>query len=111
MIDEMKSTDPFEAMDAEFKRLRDENARLRAMLGIPDSEAASQPEASTPDLSKSGSDLATPAGKVVLFRSLFRGREDVYAVRWEGKGGKSGYSPAAMGASIFSITIAMEPPR
>jgi superfamily II DNA or RNA helicase len=95
MIDDKKSTDPFEAMDAEFKRLRDENARLRAMLGIPDSGAASRPEASTPDLRKSGGDLTTPAGKIALFRSLFRGREDVYAVRWEGKAGKSGYSPAA----------------
>lgn len=29
-----------------------------------------------------------------LFKDLFRGREDVYAVRWEGKNGKTGYSPA-----------------
>ena len=29
-----------------------------------------------------------------MFRSLFRGREDVYAVRWESRKGKSGYSPA-----------------
>src|SRR5690554_1443679 len=28
-----------------------------------------------------------------LFHSLFKGREDVFAVRWE-KGGKSGYMPA-----------------
>ena len=33
--------------------------------------------------------------KITLFRSLFRGREDVYAVRYEGKrGGKPGYTPA-----------------
>ena len=31
--------------------------------------------------------------KIALFRSLFRGREDVYAVRWESRKGKSGYSP------------------
>ncbi len=31
--------------------------------------------------------------KVKLYRSLFRGREDIYARRWE-KSGKSGYSPA-----------------
>ena len=29
-----------------------------------------------------------------FFLSLFRGREDVYAVRWEGRNGKAGYSPA-----------------
>ena len=32
--------------------------------------------------------------EIALFRSLFRGREDVYAVRWENRKGKSGYSPA-----------------
>jgi len=31
--------------------------------------------------------------KITLFRSLFRGREDVFATRWE-KGNKSGYMPA-----------------
>ncbi|MFC3337107.1 DEAD/DEAH box helicase family protein [Paracandidimonas soli] len=32
--------------------------------------------------------------KVALFGRLFRGRTDVYPVRWESKAGKSGYSPA-----------------
>ncbi|MGA7879459.1 MAG: hypothetical protein WCD63_01185, partial [Terrimicrobiaceae bacterium] len=32
--------------------------------------------------------------KIRVFRSLFRGREDICAVRWEGKNGKAGYSPA-----------------
>ncbi|MBM4351846.1 MAG: restriction endonuclease subunit R, partial [Deltaproteobacteria bacterium] len=32
--------------------------------------------------------------QIALFRSLFRGREDVYPARWEGKYGNSGYSPA-----------------
>ena len=31
--------------------------------------------------------------KIRLFRSLFKGREDVFAIRWE-KGSKSGYMPA-----------------
>jgi len=30
---------------------------------------------------------------VVLFRSLFRGREDVYAIRWKMKNGSWGYRP------------------
>jgi superfamily II DNA or RNA helicase len=38
---------------------------------------------------------ATNAAKVALFRSLFRGREDVFPRRWENvKKGKSGYAPA-----------------
>ncbi|MCL5063842.1 MAG: DEAD/DEAH box helicase [Firmicutes bacterium] len=35
------------------------------------------------------------AGKIQLFRSLFRSRDDVYAVRWaNAQTGKSGYAPA-----------------
>ena len=32
--------------------------------------------------------------RINIFRDLFIGRTDVYAVRWESKSGKSGYSPA-----------------
>lgn len=40
------------------------------------------------------SQLST-AEKVALFRRLFRGRTDVYSIRWEGKiSGKAGYTPA-----------------
>lgn len=48
------------------------------------------PSAPDPEPSK-----LTPAEKVALFRRLFRGRTDVFPVRWEGKtSGKSGYAPA-----------------
>lgn len=36
---------------------------------------------------------SSPGEKIGLFRSLFKGREDVYPVRWENKTGKAGYSP------------------
>ena len=36
-----------------------------------------------------------PERKIALFRSLFRGREDVYAIRFESRrSGKAGYMPA-----------------
>lgn len=36
----------------------------------------------------------SPAEKIELFASLFRGRDDVYAVRWESaRSGRAGYSP------------------
>ena len=39
--------------------------------------------------------LSPPEAKIALFRSLFRGRDDVYPRRFENrKTGKSGYSPA-----------------
>ena len=31
--------------------------------------------------------------EIKLFKSLFKGREDVFAIRWE-KGNKTGYMPA-----------------
>jgi hypothetical protein len=78
---------------AECERLQMENRQLREQLGIPSVDAAVQivSESSTQVTVTSKS---RPDEKVKLFRSLFRGREDVYAVRWEGRNGKAGYSPA-----------------
>jgi superfamily II DNA or RNA helicase len=39
--------------------------------------------------------MATNSDNIYLFRALFKGREDVFAVRWE-KGSKSGYMPAVI---------------
>ena len=84
--------------------LQAENARLVSLLdshGIAwrtPPAAASRPvlTALVPEDAPetSGPSLST-AEKVALFRRLFRGRTDVYSVRWEGKtSGKSGYAPA-----------------
>lgn len=51
---------------------------------------ASFPPSRVPVTSRS-----SPGGKITLFRSLFRGREDVYPRRFESrKTGKAGYAPA-----------------
>ena len=76
--------------DDALARLRAENARLAGLLeahGIAWRIPApmTEPLAAAP--------LSTEE-KVALFRRLFRGRTDVYPVRWESKAGKSGYSPA-----------------
>jgi hypothetical protein len=45
-----------------------------------------------------------PENKIALFRSLFRGREDVYAKRFESrKTGKSGYQPACRNEWVKGI--------
>ncbi|MFQ5737272.1 MAG: DEAD/DEAH box helicase family protein [Thermodesulfobacteriota bacterium] len=75
----------------ECERLRVENMSLRALLGMPDKD--SPPNAKTPRRIKSDSSTEE---KIALFRSLFRGREDVYPLRWETKNGRSGYSPACV---------------
>lgn len=77
-----------ETVSDELKRLRAENARLRALLaqhGI----AADEPENMSPR--KPALSLEE---KVTLFRSLFQGREDMFARRWfSNSTGKSGYQP------------------
>src|SRR5260370_29732638 len=81
----------------ECQRLREENDRLRAMLGmdhsLPNQTVAQTTPVTKPALSAT-TELYTPEIKIALYRNLFRGREDVFAIRWAGKGGKSGYSPA-----------------
>ncbi|WP_291012066.1 DEAD/DEAH box helicase family protein [Hydrogenophaga sp.] len=87
-----------------FAALRAENARLVALLEshgiewrtppLPDARPVSVEPApeEVPEPQRWG--LST-ADKVALFRRLFRGRTDVYPVRWESRtSGKSGYAPA-----------------
>ena len=96
MLDKNSSEEQLKSARKETERLRAENARLRAMLGIPDSavERGSPLEVNAGEtLNSRAIEGLTPERKVAVFRSLFRGREDVYARRWEGKSGKSGYSP------------------
>ena len=92
---------PFESPEQETIRLLEENARLRRLLAVH-SIAIPQlaPENPTPTKTV---DMAPPVDKeerarrrIALFRSLFRGREDVYARRWENESGGSGYVPAAI---------------
>jgi superfamily II DNA or RNA helicase len=85
---------------AECERLREENARLRrALVANGLAEGAARVEALTSQLSRASAASArgglSPSEKITLFRSLFRGRDDVYAVRFESANGKSGYAPAS----------------
>src|SRR5438046_1332379 len=81
----------------ECVRLREENAQLRAVLASHDLLPKPAIEVLQPAKNETGgvTNSSPPEKKLALFRSLFRGREDAYAVRWE-KGGKSGYSPAGI---------------
>ena len=84
----------------ECERLRAENARLMTLLekhGI-----SWEPAHSLTIFRKTPARYPCekqrrhmePAEKVALFRRLFRGRTDVYPLRWESAKGRSGYSPA-----------------
>jgi len=99
MTDQNAIAERLKSAQEECGRLRAENTRLRAMLGIQDSVSKAPSPPAIPVVNVSDNNIAVPSAperKIALFRSLFRGREDVFAVRWEGKGGKSGYSPAGV---------------
>ena len=73
--------------------LRAENARLTALLDAHGIAWRLPPQAQTATVAELS--RLTTDEKVALFRTLFRGRMDVYPIRWEGKTrGKSGYAPA-----------------
>ena len=75
--------------------LQAENARLVALLEAHGIEWRQPPKPSLPGTAEPEPSKLSTAEKVALFRRLFRGRTDVYPVRWESKTtGKSGYAPA-----------------
>jgi hypothetical protein len=92
----------------ELDRLRNENQQLRGRLGLPspDAMAESQLHETAPTLFPVSESEALPevdarsplADKVALVRRLFRGQDEVYAVRWVNpRSGKAGYAPAVAG--------------
>jgi superfamily II DNA or RNA helicase len=98
-----RSSEPvsFDPREGENQRLREENARLRHLLAvhgisipqsITDESQLTQPK--EPAAAETKKERARR--RIALFRSLFRGREDVYARRWENPDGRCGYSPAAL---------------
>jgi superfamily II DNA or RNA helicase len=101
MTDNGSGSLPFESPEQETIRLREENARLRRLLAvhsIPIPQLAPENPLSTKTI-----ETPSPVDKeerartrIALFRSLFRGREDVYARRWENAGGQSGYVPTVV---------------
>jgi hypothetical protein len=88
------------ASAVEVRRLLEENARLRSLLiahSIPIAETA-QPTLHLPQTLNAALEVRKPGvvtaeQRIALFRSLFRGREDIYAIRWENNDGRSGYMP------------------
>lgn len=94
------------ALRAECARLRAENARLRSLLAPAETDplpgmsrpCAPSPPTAAPTMANAGdapvASGSPAAAKLALFGRLFRGRDDVFALRWQSKGGRSGYSPA-----------------
>jgi len=82
------------AIRERLRQLESEKAELEASLNrlLFAREARDSP----PSVSDAPvTNASSPAAKIALFRSLFRGRDDVFPKRWENpKTGKAGYAPA-----------------
>jgi hypothetical protein len=90
---------PFEPPEQENIRLREENARLRRLLAVHSISIPQLPPANpviTPvEPTRLVNKEERARKRIALFRSLFRGREDVYARRWENDG-RHGYMPVVV---------------
>jgi superfamily II DNA or RNA helicase len=81
-----------EAVLKRCEELQNENARLKKQLGIVNSIQRTNRVEGEITLPQINSQVPKEE-KISLFKNLFCGREDIFAVRWEGRDGKAGYSP------------------
>ena len=84
-----------ESFSEQIARLEYEILHLESELNRKKNELESLKNISN-DTNHANVTMNSPSDeKIKLFRSLFRGREDVFALRFESKkSGKSGYQPA-----------------
>jgi len=87
------------SMHPELDQLRRENARLIGLLeahGIAWRSSEHKQSEPPPEIAQPAANTPGSAEqKVALFRRFFRGRDDVYALRWQSRSsGRSGYAPA-----------------
>ncbi len=88
-------------LEAEVAGLKEENARLRPLLGLDERKTDGHATAWSPmllpeEVSTAPLDSSSPdLEKLALLASLFGARSDVQATRWENVStGKAGWSPA-----------------
>ena len=84
-----------DSASSELERLRAENERLRTLLALAQRTRSTFGSGKPEPALHARSTLASPGEKIALMRRLFRGRDDLYALRWENlRTGKCGYAPA-----------------
>jgi hypothetical protein len=103
----MREGEEVDELHARVAQLEAENARLRGLLGLDHREPAGSVPAWKPTLFAFEPDEqrptpvdrhSDPAAKIALFRLLFVGRDDVFALAWSSlRSGKKGWSPAVVG--------------
>ncbi|MFT5633518.1 MAG: superfamily II DNA or RNA helicase [Rubritalea sp.] len=105
-----KKEDQLSSQEILIKKLQSENARLEAEnLRLKNAMSDETPltlKHINVDISKNSgvTNHSSPEEKIALFRSLFRGRSDVYPRRWISVDGtRSGYSPVFDTSKGFNI--------
>lgn len=102
MGDRNPETNQWDFMLAEYRRLEEENAQFRRLLiengiTIPTQQINASAPPVDPDVYDAGIDAHCGKEiKIALFRDLFRGRQDVYALRKRFRNGEWGYVPASI---------------
>ncbi|MBI1986845.1 MAG: hypothetical protein HYS70_00655 [Nitrospinae bacterium] len=86
----------YQALLVENNSLKGENKRLKIQLGIFEQEAVVFDDIIENKLVYTINRNSESKEKIKLFMSLFKGRDDVYAKRWQNKEGKSGYMPVCL---------------
>ncbi|MBW6487304.1 MAG: DEAD/DEAH box helicase family protein [Syntrophobacterales bacterium] len=106
MVNVNELLEKYQALLSENLVLKEENETLKARLRLVETPPVPQQELNSPSaLSIEATGFPgreTPSGflcrldpqeKIRLFMSLFKGREDVYAKRWQNREGRAGYAP------------------
>ena len=106
MVNVNELLEKYRVLLAENLALKEENETLKARLGLPNMLPDLQQEPDSPSVlsidatgfpekeTPSGASIRLdPAEKIRLFMSLFKGREDAYAKRWQNREGRAGYAP------------------
>lgn len=96
-----------EELRDEIESLRAENLRLRSLLGLDQQTRQNEADPWEPSLFPTPVDGrvhstvdkdSSPESKIAIFASLFAGRQDIHALRWESaQTGKKGWSPSVVG--------------
>lgn len=108
----MKLEEYCKQLEQRITELEKENAELRKKLDTPGhTEECAVPLKSDTEYSMTGETAgihkySSPNEKIQLFRSLFRGREDVFARRWYSiQKEKSGYAPVCANEWKYGVCI------
>lgn len=100
----------YQKLHTENKKLREENEALKEKLGLNAKKKSDQDQDNANNFTlelvaqeslceiqlSALKNFTNSAEKISLFISLFKGRDDVYAKRWQSKDGRSGYAPVCL---------------